>query len=151
MELEDTSGLSPDAETHVGSSPTTRTIMKMHGPYKRKDGRKHLVVIYDNGSRGSISYPKWLVEEHIGRKLTDWETVDHIDGDFTNDSISNLQILSREDNARKSVVYAKKVTLVCKTCGAEFIRRDVVEQRLRNILHKDGPFCSKSCVGKLHH
>jgi hypothetical protein len=38
---------------------------------------------------------------HLGRDILPEETVDHIDGDFTNDDIDNLQLLSREENASK--------------------------------------------------
>ena len=41
------------------------------------------------------------MENHLGRLLEDWETVDHIDNDETNDEISNLQILSLQDNILK--------------------------------------------------
>lgn len=83
-----------------GSSPPSRTkIMKMYGPYLRKDGRKHVVIIHDNGISQTRSYPRLLLEQKLGRPLQDDETVDHIDGDFTNDSPENLRVLSRSENA----------------------------------------------------
>jgi len=44
----------------------------------------------------------WLVELKYNKKLTKNDTVDHIDEDKTNDSMDNLQILTRAENAKKS-------------------------------------------------
>ena len=41
------------------------------------------------------------LELKLGRRLQPHETCDHVDGDITNDSPENLQILSRQENARK--------------------------------------------------
>ena len=90
------------------------------------------------------------MERVLGRTLLPEETVDHIDGDFTNDSLSNLQILSLEDNIRKSHSPAEQLTLTCKCCGKEFQRRKAVEMYNKEIRKRDGPFCSHSCVGKMH-
>lgn len=125
--------------------------MKVYGPYTRKDGRQHVILIDDNNNRKTISYPRYIMQEYIGAELEENETVDHIDGDFTNNDISNLQILSREDNARKSVVYAETINLICKVCGKSFPRRKAQEEYNRNIRKCDGPFCSNICVGKFHH
>ena len=124
--------------------------MKIYGPYTRKDGRL-VCVLYNNGVRTTISYPKLLIENHLNRKLTQDETVDHIDGNPQNNDLSNLQILSRSDNARKSVKRAELSTVVCKLCGKSFQRRTAILLYNKNIRKRDGPFCSKSCVGKLYH
>ena len=39
--------------------------MKVYGPYKRKDNRKHVVIVHDNGSRQTQSYPRYLMEQHF--------------------------------------------------------------------------------------
>lgn len=77
--------------------------MKIQGPYKRKDGRKH-VIYYDPviNLRRTVSYPRHLMMVHLDRELEYWETVDHIDEDFTNDDMDNLQILTRAENIQKS-------------------------------------------------
>lgn len=78
------------------------------GPYTRADGRKHIVLNNSKLAKGTkgklrtVSYPKALLEVELGRTLKDDETTDHVDEIKTNDSVSNLQILTREDNARKS-------------------------------------------------
>lgn len=123
--------------------------MKIYGPYLRNDNRLHLVIKKEDGKLTSISYPKWIMEQHLERKLTSNETVDHIDNDPLNNDLSNLQILTREDNAKKAIKPAEYVELTCKYCGKSFSRRKSWETYLRNHNH-DGPFCSKKCSGKLH-
>lgn len=126
-------------------------LIKTYGPYIRKDGRKHVIHYYSDGKKVTQSYPRYLMEQHLGRKLLDEETVDHDDEDFTNDDLSNLKLLSREANALKSIVPAELVDLICKYCGASFKRRKVVEHYNRVTRETDGPFCSKHCVGKMYH
>jgi hypothetical protein len=73
----------------------------VYGPYTRKDGRKH-VVLWDGVKTKTVSYPKFLMERKLGRKLIPPETVDHINGDFSDDRPENLQVLNRRDNILKS-------------------------------------------------
>lgn len=64
----------------------------------------HVVILHDNGTRQTQSYPRYLMEQHLGRKLETWEQVDHIDEDPTNNSVDNFQILTVAENNRKSNV-----------------------------------------------
>lgn len=73
--------------------------MKISKPYTRPDGRKHVIITKEDGSKTTRSYPRFLLEEKLGRKLLPEETVDHIDGNFKNDSPENLRVLSRSENS----------------------------------------------------
>ena len=73
--------------------------MKTSKPYLRPDGRKHVIITNDGGNKTTRSYPRYLLEKKLGRPLLPEETVDHIDGDHTNDSFDNLRVLSRSENA----------------------------------------------------
>lgn len=121
----------------------------MLGPYTRKDNRKHFVVFYSDGTRGSKSYSKWLLEQKIGRLLEQWETTDHIDEDKTNDDLDNLQILSRENNVKKyqELHPAEFYYFFCPCCGNGSAKRmkDVKGNWRKG---KKGPFCSRGCAGK---
>lgn len=119
--------------------------MKVYGPYLRKDGRKH-VILYEHGKRTTVSYPKFLMEQHLGRKLEDWETVDHTDRDFTNNALGNLQILSRPEHSSIDNIRVKLIEIVCVWCGAKELKRSsVLTGNARQ--GKAGPFCSKKCSG----
>nr|CAI9751382.1 HNH endonuclease [uncultured phage]CAI9752268.1 HNH endonuclease [uncultured phage] len=120
------------------------------GPYTRKaDGRKHIVLNNTSKHKGeknktrTISYPKALMEIYLGCRLSSDETVDHINEDFTDNTLENLQILSRSDNKKRSVVRRAYSSIHCQWCGKEFIpTRD-------QISHLDKPkFCSLQCRGK---
>ena len=123
--------------------------MKIYGPYTRKDGRKHVIIIHDNGSRQTKSYPRLLMEQNLGRELTKEETVDHINNDFTDDRIENLQLLSLAENASKAMIgrEAQMYQFQCSCCGKESVKplRDVKHNRNKG---KSGPFCSRQCAGK---
>ena len=117
--------------------------MQVYGPYTRKDGRQH-VVLYKDGKRKTVSYPKYLLEQKLGRSLLPHETCDHIDGDYTNNCLDNLQLLSRADNIRKHAALqpAELITLTCPVCLKSFTKlmRDVRWNKKRT---KSGPYCSR--------
>ena len=67
---------------------------RLYGPYKsKKDNRLRIQVIFSDGRRTYMSYPKYLMEVHLGRYLEKDETVHHIDGNSLNNIESNLQLL----------------------------------------------------------
>lgn len=82
------------------------------------------------------------------------DKVDHIDGDFRNDDVDNLQVLSTVENCKKYYVDAEKHRLeenfICPVCNTRFILSvkrlfDATQNRKKG---KAGPFCGKSCAGK---
>jgi hypothetical protein len=46
---------------------------------------------------------RWLMEQHLGRKLESWEHVHHIDGNHLNNDIANLEVLSNSDHQKKEL------------------------------------------------
>ena len=46
---------------------------------------------------------RWLMEQHLGRKLEKWEQVHHIDGNYLNNDLSNLEVLSNSDHQKKEL------------------------------------------------
>lgn len=131
-------------------------MIVVYGPYENATGRKH-VIHYDNvtGRRRTQSYARFLMEQYLGRKLTVEEQVDHVDGDFTNDNIQNLQILTPSENMQKqvkqsgrSIRYYQFICPVCQT-PAQIDMRQYRHNQIAN--GRAGPYCSKSCAGKAHH
>jgi len=122
--------------------------VKIHGPYKRKDGRQIVIVVEDDGSKRTISYPKWLLELQLGRRLDpNLETVDHIDSNFENNNFENLRIVPRNEHSRDDTRRVRHVKFNCAWCKKEFERSPrLVRDKARK--NKAGPFCSRVCAGK---
>lgn len=122
---------------------------KVFGPYRRgKDGRQIVIVIENNGQRRTVSYPKWLMELQMGRKLDpDLETVDHIDSNFDNNNLDNLRVMPRSEHSSDDTRRVKHVKFCCAWCDKEFERSPRLV-RDKSKKQKAGPFCSRACAGK---
>lgn len=91
--------------------------MKIYGPYKRKDKRSILILYVSKRDKTTISLPKHIMECYLDRKLTENETIDHIDGNVENNSIANFQVLGRLENTDK---YLKNLgNIKCLSCSKE--------------------------------
>lgn len=128
--------------------------MTIYGPYRHSTGnlkgRAYICIRHPDGKRTTKLYSRYLLEQELGRELSYDETVDHINGDFTDDSLENLQVLSRSENAAKGSPNRKSiewVTFQCPVCGTwtEKNARIVRGNRKKG---KAGPFCGRSCAGK---
>jgi len=74
-----------------------------------KNGQNRFkLTIFHLGKRIQGVYHKFLCESFLGRKLEKDETVDHINGDPTDNRISNLRIESRAQNVRLFHLRKKK-------------------------------------------
>lgn len=125
--------------------------MKVYGPYFNKEGRQHVIIIYQDGSRKTKPYPRYIVEQYIGRELdSELETVDHIDKNFMNNDLSNLRIIPRSEHVKQDSVRLKKILLVCLWCNKEF-ERNANHHANNKRKGKDGPFCDRSCGAKYGH
>jgi len=121
---------------------------KVYGPYSKADSRQIVIVIDRNGVRRTVSYPKWIMECQVGRPLDqDFETVDHKNYDFLDNSLDNLRIVPRDEHSADDTRRVKNVKFTCAWCDKEFERspRLVRDKAKKN---KAGPFCSRQCAGK---
>jgi len=122
-----------------------------YGPHIRKDNRAVINVVFPNGRKTLVSYPKYLKEVELGRYLDANETVDHIDQDFTNDELSNLTVLKRSDHGKLDALRLIPQNFKCPVCSKLFTLKD---KKLSNILRErrrkntTGPYCSRSCAGR---
>lgn len=125
-----------------------KVAFKIWGPYKRKDGRKIVIVVENNGKRRTVSYPKWLIELQLGRKLDpNLETVDHIDSDIDNNDLDNLRVVPRKEHSADDTRRVKHVEFECAWCDKKFTRSPrLIRDKAKK--GKAGPFCSRMCAGK---
>ncbi len=119
--------------------------MKIYGPYLRKDNRR-MVVLVGEGIRTTMSYARWLFKKEHG-DIPDHLCVDHIDENKTNDTLSNYQLLTREENAKKSAKKTEIYKGTCPVCEKEF-EKPAHYVRSNRKQNKEGPFCSRRCAGK---
>lgn len=74
--------------------------------YPKKD-KKNYKMKKINGKQ--IYYHRWIMEQHLGRKLTRSEVVHHINGDPHDNRIENLMILSQSDHMKLELSQLKIV------------------------------------------
>lgn len=85
--------------------------IKLKDPYAKKykagyvvvnpENRRNLILVDNFGRLTTVSYARYLMAVKLGRFLTVDEFVDHKDEDKTNDTLRNLQILTRAENIAK--------------------------------------------------
>ena len=122
---------------------------KIYGPYLAKDGRLRIIGVDENDKKHTISYPKYLLEKHLGRYLERDEQIDHIDEDPLNNELNNLQILKFKQHQKLDVKRNRDIVVNCTYCGKEFIiPGNKVYARNRIDRHQSGYFCSRACSGK---
>ena len=126
-------------------------MTKFHGPYiyssGRCAGRRYVIVLDENGKRDrQILYSRWIMETKMGRRLDPSEHVHHVDEDFTNDDIDNLEIVPIADHTRHHRPEPEWVDFICPVCdqSARKLARHVRSNRKMN---KKGPFCGRRCAG----
>lgn len=117
---------------------------KVYGPYTGKDGRQRVILVdCGSGKKHTMSYPKYVVQIAIKRNLKSNETIHHIDGDYSNNDLSNLAILAQSEHSRIDAMKRVRVSCKCSWCGN--VIQDVNNRDSKQ--NQAGPFCSKSCVG----
>ena len=87
-------------------NPFDEPIAKVYGPYVVTPNggppRRQVVIHLHSGRRTSMSYARWQMTQHLGRKLDPTEHVDHVNENPLDDRIENYQLLTPAENARKS-------------------------------------------------
>lgn len=125
---------------------------RVYGPYYRKDGRQHVIVIFPNNKRTTVSYPRYLIETIIGRKLDTFEDVHHINGDVTDNRLENFEIVNTNTHKSNHIARLIAQDFLCPVCKKEFTLRgkylsNLISNRLKRP-NQTGPYCSTSCAGK---
>lgn len=81
---------------------------------------------------------RFVMERHLGRKLTSDEIIHHIDGNPLNNSFDNLLLTTRREHRK---LHQKIREWKCNWCSNTFFRNGRHGKRI----HK---FCSLSCASK---
>ena len=115
--------------------------------WKDKRGYRWLYVI-ENGRRRARREHRVLMEQHLGRRLEPWEIVHHRDGDPSNNSLANLEVVEfgahstahhtgtrRDADARRSM---EAFALMRETLKAERALNAELLEALRGMLEVFG-------------
>ncbi len=100
--------------------------------------------IYIRVDGKAVREHRYIMEQHLGRKLLDDEIVHHINGDKENNNLLNLQLMTNSNHVslhrRNPEAWC---TFCCSVCNKQFTR--LLTQACRN----NTPCCSKSCANRL--
>lgn len=111
-------------------------------------GRKFLTIYFADGSQRYMPYARYLLECRAGRRLRRNEHVHHLDENFCNDDISNLELKVASDHIREHRPAAELLASICPECEKSFSASARYVRYSQQKQNKAGPFCSKSCAGK---
>lgn len=107
---------------------------KYERPHTKENILSTYRMIIRNGER--ISEHRYIMEQHLGRKLGRYEYVHHKNRNKHDNRIENLQLMTPTTHNREHFEKLPK-TKICIECGKEF--EPPIKHRSRNIL------CSKEC------
>lgn len=82
-----------------------KEIVKVYGPYvgvSHGRSRRSVMIYFDDDRQTSMSWARWQMMGHLGRRLGRNEHVDHINDDPLDDRVENSQILTPAENNRKA-------------------------------------------------
>ena len=104
-------------------------VVRVSTNLSKRDGRVRCTLYFKDKTHKSMSYPKYLMECHLGRYLTEDETVDHIDQNPQNNDISNLRVISRREHCSNDAKRCIPVILTCALCGKQFEHKGSLNYR----------------------
>jgi len=129
----------------------THNNAKFYGSYTRKDGKQHVCLVYGDGKRKTVSYPKHLMEIELNRYLNSNEFIHHVNHDFTDNRIENLKIVNRNEHGTLHTAeeVIKGYAAICSWCGKQYtIKGKVLHYFRANRKRNKVNCCSKKCSGK---
>lgn len=101
-------------------------------------------------SKGLYPLHRVIVENRLGRLLDRKEVVHHKDGNKSNNSDCNLELMTVSNHSKHHSKVVKNVIDTCTYCGKEISLKPHLH-RLRVKRAKVGITCSYKCAAKLFH
>lgn len=121
---------------------------------KKGDYDYAVVKNHPNATKhGYVLYHRIVMENYLGRLLTDNEVVHHLDGDRHNNNIENLELMDRKKHSSMHMIekYSDKpryVELECDNCHKLFTRTN--HQNSGYSKNNKHNFCSYECNGAFY-
>ena len=127
-----------------GTSIIERRYMNNWKTIKKGDYLYALDPDHPNATKnGYVLEHRKVVENSLGRYLKQNEIVHHKDGDKHNNSIDNLEIMTRSEHTRLHMLTGRtKLEFVCPNCGLLF------SKEIKNYKRDTIPKCSRKCNGE---
>lgn len=125
--------------------------MKVLGPYLNNCNRQFVVIKKEDGGYYTQSYPRYLMEQKLGRPLAPNEDVHHIDENPLNNDPANLEVKIHGPHQAEHAI--RKYFDQIKTydvCGKQFVwtaKQQSCHSRSRFKGRSGIVVCSKSCAG----
>ena len=133
----------------------------------RPDNRKYIQLYNSNTNNKMLSYARYLMGVKLGYEVPSEFEVDHIDNNPFNDSIENLQLLSKVENIKK-YEYNKKISegnknffcnsncrihfkqrnnksVSCACCNKELEQNEIEYKIINNKTKEEKYYCSRKC------
>lgn len=96
---------SPKTEWKKGMTPSFYKGWRYQ--QSRKNGNKYILLhkphYEGSGKSGYIREHRYVMEQHLGRKLLKKEVVHHVDGNTLNNKIENLTVMDKKEHDRMNV------------------------------------------------
>ena len=93
------------------------------------------------GGRKMLEH-RWVVEQHLGRKLERWEQVHHINHDRLDNRIENLEVVTSAEHGMRHTVHPTEKK--CVICGVEFTPHKTKRVRAQTC----GPACKSALLSR---
>lgn len=87
---------------------------------------------------------RWLMEQHLGRKLETWESVHHKDENPRNNDIDNLEIMSKSEHSKMHAI-GRKMSEEAKRKISEF-NKDKTCDYSRKLTNEDIDFIRSNYI-----
>lgn len=120
---------------------------KVLGPYSQPSGRRFVVLLDINGKRKNVNYARFLLSKHLNRELLTSEHVHHINGNYIDDRLENLEVLNIGDHTKTHRPKMLSV-ITCDECGSKrflegvFRSRSISNNKASSTKNR---FCSVTC------